>query len=306
MNKKFQLMSTRYSNSGINTISDVEIFKCKTIVKNKKQNKIYHLRSDYNKSTSAWSNMTYFLDNVITKINSPFVLLITGEDFTIPNQLDIRWQNKEHLDLIKKTYNTIINHPFLLNCYIENRDENHPKTSSLPLGCNPREMINNNIDYLLKYIDNNPPIKNRELKTICIHRERPGDREIINKIKHNWKNLIIDNVSVKHDEWYKLMQKYPFIICAHGGGIDPCPKIWEALCVGCIPIIKHSPLDDIYKEFPVVFVDKWDKDTININNLKKWIKTYSKFYDNKELQKKWKPKLYAEYWENKIKSHFIK
>jgi hypothetical protein len=55
------LMHTRYSNKGINIISDVEIFQNKTIIKNQKK-QIYHLRLDYKKSKSysAWSNMAYF------------------------------------------------------------------------------------------------------------------------------------------------------------------------------------------------------------------------------------------------------
>jgi hypothetical protein len=299
---KFKIMTTRYSDLGINAISDVEIFKGYTTIKNEKK-QIYHLRMDYNTSTSAWQTLEYFLINVLPNISNSFVLLITGEDVTIPNQLDPRWQNSEHLNLIKNVYNSIINSPLLLHCYIENRDELHEKTSSIPLGINPREMPNNNVDYIIKYMNNYQSMETRELKAICIHRDRYGDREIINKFKKNeWSDFVITDTGYCHDSWYKLLQTYPFIICAHGGGIDPSPKVWEALCVGCIPIIKHSTLDDIYKNFPVVFVDEFTSNTITLNNLKMWRNEYSKYYDT-ELRNEWIGKLYLNYWEDKIKSH---
>ena len=218
--------------------------------------------------------------------------------------MDPRWQEPTQLKLIKDTYNAIINNTMLIHCYIENRDECHHKTSSIPLGINPREMLNGNIDYIIKYMDNYPPIKDRILKAICLHRDRPGDREIINKYKvKEWCEFVEKDVIVKHDSFYKLLQTFPFIICAHGGGIDPCPKVWEALCVGCIPIIKHSALDDVYSQFPIVFVDSWEKNTINLENLTTWIEQYSKYYDDKDLRNKWVHKLYLNYWEEKIRNN---
>jgi hypothetical protein len=295
------ILSTRYSNKGINTISHVEIFKAQITIKNNDK-KIYHVRLDYNETTSAWQTLHFFLLDVLPFINNKFVLLITGEDITIPNQVDPRWTELKHIHLIKNVYNAVITNPFLIHCYIENRDEIHEKTSSIPLGLNPREFPDHNIDYILKYMTHYPPLFNRELKVICVHRDRAGDREVINKLKVSaWKDYVIVN-TCKHDEWYKLLQTYPFIICAHGGGIDPCPKVWEALCVGCIPIIKHSAMDDVYKEFPIIFVDSWEENTITYDKLITWKNKYSKYYDI-ELRKQWIHKLYLEYWKNKIEKH---
>jgi len=300
----FELMSTRYTDFGINIISDVEIYKGSIIIKNLKK-QIYHLRMDYNETCSAWDTLIFFIKKVLSTINNPFVFIITGEDLTFPNQIDPRWQESTQLELIKNTYNDIINHPLLIHFYIENRDEIHEKTSSLPLGLNPREMPNYNIDYIIKYMNNYTLITSRELKVISIHRNRPGDRELINNLNNtSWKEHVINSNNYSKDLWWKLLQSYPFIICAHGGGIDPCPKVWEALCVGFIPIIKHSTLDDIYSDFPIVIIDKWDENTISHNNLIFWREKYGKYYDDPILRNKWIHKLYLKYWKDKIKSHF--
>jgi hypothetical protein len=187
--------------------------------------------------------------------------------------------------------------------FIENMDKTHHKTTPIPLGINPRECPNFNTNYITKYMKNIPKIVTRPLKTICIHRIRAGDRQKIAKLDWGMNIITQKTGAYKHDSWIKLMQKYPFIICAHGGGIDPCPKAWEALCVGCIPIIKKSSLDTIFDGLPVVKVNDWDNDTITVENMKSWLKQYSRFYDDDSERQKWLPKLYTKYWCDKITSY---
>jgi hypothetical protein len=64
-------------------------------------------------------------------------------------------------------------------------------------------------------------------------------------------------------------------------------------------------LDDIYSQFPIVFVDSWEKDTITLENLIVWREQYSKYYDDIELRNKWVHKLYLNYWENTIINHIL-
>jgi hypothetical protein len=301
----YKLLVTRYSTRGINTISDVEVSKSHMNIKNYKR-QIYHVRMDDNKITSPWNTLEFFTETVLPTIHRPFVCLVTGEDITLPNQVDPRWQDQHYKSIIRKFYDSIVNHPLLLHLYIENRDEAHEKTSSLPLGLNPRDFPGGNVDFILDYVSSVPePMMNRPLKAICIHRDRPGDRMIINKFRDSeWKENVITGTHYILWTWYNILRSYPFIICAHGGGVDPCPKIWEALIIGCIPIIKHSAMDDVYKQFPVVFVDSWDKDTIQTVNLEKWRNEYAKYFDDPELRKEWRHKLYLNYWAEKINSHF--
>jgi hypothetical protein len=98
--------------------------------------------NDFNTTSSAWETMEFFRKNVLHTINRPFVFIITGEDITFPNQVDVRWQEPYQLELIKGLYNDVLYHPLLIHFFIENRDEIHEKTSSIPLGLNPREMPN--------------------------------------------------------------------------------------------------------------------------------------------------------------------
>jgi hypothetical protein len=94
---------------------------------------------------------------------------------------------------------------------------------------------------------------------------------------------------------WNTQKEYAFIISPHGGGYD-CHRTWEGLALGCIPIVKTSPIDKLYDELPVLIVNKWSDITIEL-----LIKTVEEF-KQMELEKKFNyDKLGLQYWMNKIK-----
>jgi hypothetical protein len=59
----------------------------------------------------------------------------------------------------------------------------------------------------------------------------------------------------RRDTW-KQMATFAFCISPHGHGLD-CHRTWEALALGCVPIVKSSPLDPLYSKFPIWIVQDW-------------------------------------------------
>ena len=49
---------------------------------------------------------------------------------------------------------------------------------------------------------------------------------------------------------------FTFVLSPMGGGYD-CHRTWEALCLGCIPIVKSSGLDPLFYDLPVLIVKNW-------------------------------------------------
>ena len=91
------------------------------------------------------------------------------------------------------------------------------------------------------------------------------------------------------------MSKYKFILSPPGAGEDT-HRTWEALSVGCIPIVKSSLLNILYEDLPVVIVDDWDVIT------KEFLETEYKKFQEKKLQKRYKlEKFKMSYWLNKFK-----
>ena len=75
------------------------------------------------------------------------------------------------------------------------------------------------------------------------------------------------------------MSMYQFILCPHGGGLDPNPKCWEALLMKCIPIVKRNTMSESLEHLPIVIVDDWNE--ITIDNMNDWSKKYrARLYDN--------------------------
>jgi hypothetical protein len=52
------------------------------------------------------------------------------------------------------------------------------------------------------------------------------------------------------------MANHAFVLSPHGNGLD-CHRTWEALCLGCIPIVKTSGLDPLFEDLPVWIVREW-------------------------------------------------
>jgi hypothetical protein len=74
----------------------------------------------------------------------------------------------------------------------------------------------------------------------------------------------------------------PFILCVHGGGLDPSPKAWESMIVGTIPIILHSTLDDAYVRFPLIILQSWDELFFHSNItelLETWLRKLGPYYE---------------------------
>jgi hypothetical protein len=109
---------------------------------------------------------------------------------------------------------------------------------------------------------------------------------------------LIDAPSAKmprHLLWQKKGE-YAFSISPRGAGLD-CHRTWEDLVLGCIVIVKTSPLDFLYEGLPVVIVNDWSE--INQDNFDKWLVQYSDAFTNPDYRKK----LTHQYWKNIIHSY---
>ena len=87
------------------------------------------------------------------------------------------------------------------------------------------------------------------------------------------------------------MSKYTFVLCPFGVGMD-CHRTWEALCLGCIPILCAPIFKKLFEELPVLIVNNWKEITEELlNSTIEKFKNLSFNYD----------KLLLKYWVEKIK-----
>jgi hypothetical protein len=87
------------------------------------------------------------------------------------------------------------------------------------------------------------------------------------------------------------MSKYSFILSPFGNGMD-CHRTWEALCLGCIPILMAPGFKKMFENLPVLIVNNWSD--VNQELLNKTITEFqTRTFDYEKLSLK--------YWVDKIK-----
>jgi hypothetical protein len=62
------------------------------------------------------------------------------------------------------------------------------------------------------------------------------------------------------ESWQRQRTQYRFVLSPLGNGLD-CHRTWEALCLGCIPIVHSSPLNSLWEGLPVWVVETWSEVT---------------------------------------------
>jgi hypothetical protein len=280
---------------------DVVIVNINNIIYNKPLEQvktIYINRRQNNLTNSLFTVVTGILDKLTHDVN----VIIAGCDATFPNGIDNRFLK------VSDTFKKIGLHARIHKLFVENLDEDIPKTTPIPLGLNPNEGPVT-FDFFSNFINIDPskPLQctnfNRIRKDPGIWEER---KQVFDLCETAWKQLIAINENTKtHEEFLEKMGKSAFTICVHGGGLDVNPKLWEALLIGVIPIIRENkPYTDIYvrEDMPVVIVKGWTPSTINLRKLNKWHKMYYGYFTDPQKRERMLTQLSLDYWVNYVRN----
>lgn len=202
--------------------------------------------------------------SVLDSIPHRFVLVTGDSDESIP---DTVFPNRD--DFIKCIESDKIIHWFSQNCTAQ-----HPKLTAIPIGLDyhtlavgPMGWGSQQTPYeqeeeLLRIRDAAPPFSER--KPLCYStfhfNKQPGRRYTYDRedaMRDIPKDLIFYEPSeIPRLESWKHQTEYAFVASPHGNGLD-CHRTWEALCLGCIPVVKTSAINVLYEGLPVLIVQEW-------------------------------------------------
>lgn len=238
-----------------------------------------------------------YFSTMINQINCRFILISGDSDCTVPDELFKNNYNDFHV---------FINNEKIIHWYSQNCVLNHPKLSRIPIGLDYHTMSERNSDWgekissieqenILNNIKNNlKPFWEREIKCYSnfhfFTNTKYGSDRVDAMTYINKELVYYENAKINRKQTWENQSKYSFVISPHGNGLD-CHRTWEALCLGCIPIVKKSGISDLFYELPVLIVNDWKDVTIEllndtINKFKNTIFNYEK--------------LTLEYWMKKI------
>lgn len=260
-----------------------------------------------------------FYHRILPCISHRFVLISGDTDNTLPRQVDRR--SPKFLD--RGVWHALHTDKRIIHHFAENLDELDQRVTALPIGINPGEMPENDADSIVPLIAHNVSLHDRPLTVLQSDRIRRGAQwleraHVLHLCNTDWSdfchsrqptpenhvlNPAINATSIEnqhHMDFLDALSAHSFVLCPHGGGLDPSPKAWEAIAMGTIPIIRHFAGDGAYRQLPVVFVDAFDNETISIQNLKDWRGALAKYYEDRVLRKEVIRRLMAEFWWNKV------
>lgn len=202
--------------------------------------------------------LVYFAQQILPKIHQDFILVSGDSDLPI------------NTNSLGASLDRLLQSPLLVSWFAQNRDSDHPKLHSLPIGINLHNLWSNPLEWgggfilpsmqeqqLLNIAESAPDLSQREHKIFCnwhfsIDRaDRKDCYEIIDKSVCYFQPKPMPMV-----ETWELQSQYQFVLSPHGAGLD-CHRTWEALLLGCIVIVKTAKLNDLFSALPVIAVNDW-------------------------------------------------
>lgn len=248
-----------------------------------------------------------FFLNEFKKIKDPFVLVICDGDNTFPYEIGLS------IDQIS----LLLSNPKIKHIFAQNNAIIHSKVSSIPIGIDFHTLAYKNEkktspklqEQILKnIIHNSKPIEERLDRVFVDFQHNDNIRnggykrylELNEDRKTIFEKLLKTNLidytdgPLDRSKLWELKSNYMFTVSPHGNGLD-CHRTWEDLALGCIVIVKTSPIDNLYKDLPVAIVNNWDE--VTEENLKIWKKNFLPLLRSKTYYEKLK----NNYWIEKIK-----
>ncbi len=215
-----------------------------------------------------------FFEEMHLRIPNRYILITHNSDDPIPGPF------RSHLD-----------DPKIIAWFGENAEETHSKLIPIPMGCANFNWPNGNQKYLKNVQEKRPPkqhllhmaltIQTNYAERWPIFKQLCGAPYCYRTIKKMYEGFLIDVASSA------------FEIAPRGIAWDTY-RLWESLYVGTIPIVRTSPLDELYSGLPVLILDDWKEVTDDFLRQKE-IEMRNQTYNLEKLS--------MEYWKKLINSY---
>lgn len=205
-----------------------------------------------------------FANRILPTLKKPIILVSGDSDVTVPTD------NRD-------AASQILNSPMIVAWLSQNCVGGHPKLHQIPIGMDYHTLTRG----AHAWGDAASPIQ-QEKELLAIREKAPHLSSRKPECYANFQFLMgtryaaIDRVDaqssipadliyyeptpVPRRQTWETMSQYAFVPSPHGNGLD-CHRTWEALALGCIPIVRTSKLDPLFDGLPVWIVRDWTEVT---------------------------------------------
>lgn len=214
-----------------------------------------------------------FAQEILPRIQDPVILITAnygyGADLPMPGP-----------------YGSLLDSPKIAAWFVQNLDrEPSEKLIPIPMGIASRHWPHGNTDLLDFWM------AQESERTILTYLNLTPRPERMDCIKHFSEIGFKFEGSKSFDAYLSDLLRTKFVISPRGNALD-CHRTWEALLMGCYPVVKSSTLDPIFDDLPVVIVEDWSEVT-------------EVFLEEKYREfnaKSWnRDKLFAPFWFQRVK-----
>jgi len=250
----------------------------------------------------SWLSISIFMEKYGHQINKKLIIVTNDSDFDAPIFEKPVGKGDE---INKEAILRFLNSEYCLHWFTQNCTLDHPKVTPIPIG-----MDYHTFSYAL------PPIKQEEILVSVKNQAKPFHERLIKCYGNfhftmdgkyytsdrydcfqnvNRELVYYEKEKINRTVTWQKQSLFAFVLSPAGGGYD-CHRTWEALILGCIPIVKrfNIPLERVYDDLPVLIVDEWSDITHEL-----LIKTIAEFKCREFRYEK----LTLEYWKNMIYSY---
>jgi hypothetical protein len=149
----------------------------------------------------------------------------------------------------------------IIKCYVQNLDFHMDRFEILPIGLENRRLGKNGTTRFYK--DVTPWNEKLNLLLIGPFSMTHPEREVFTAFQSHQGPWIVENDSMDFKSFSHLAEKYKFVACPQGNGIDT-HRFWETLYRGSIPVVLQSNWSGKIKALgiPVIELTSWDFDEL--------------------------------------------
>jgi len=246
-----------------------------------------------------------FVHKVLPTIQVPFKLLTNNSDKTLPEDYTAE-------------SNAILQNPHLICWFSQNWVGASEKVKRIPIGLDYHSLTPsgrkkfawsqpethawglkkypNEQEALLRSL-NASPFWERQVKAYANFQflmwTRYGKLDRQSAIDKVPKELVMyEPRQTTRDVCWQHAIQCAFVLSPHGNGLD-CHRTWEALALGCIPIVKSSGIDPLFDDLPVWIVHDWSEVT------QEGMATVIRTFKHRTFQME---KLELSYWQNLLRN----
>lgn len=229
-----------------------------------------------------------FFSEIHPRIKVEYILITHNADFSpiYLKTMDHAW--------IGHDFTQYLEDPQLVVWFAQNIDYKHQKLQPLPIGISNNYNHHGRVELFFNAVRNVPPFDERCNQIYLNFTTSTNIRERQSALDFFRDKPYAHIAGQKSPQTFlEDLKRFKYVLCPEGNGID-CHRTWEALLMGCVPILKHSMIDKLFEGLPVILVNDWSEVTEDLLNR----------YEQDRIHAKYKmERAYADYWIALIRSY---